>query len=72
MWTNTIPVLSVVHITPAVLERLNDSAAYEGADGVSLERAVYDYGAFVRLINIPDELSQELPQCLQDVRAWAI
>ncbi|SFM48239.1 hypothetical protein SAMN05216256_1134 [Halopseudomonas pachastrellae] len=40
MWTNIIPVLSVVHVTAAVLERLNDPAAYECDDGVRLERAV--------------------------------
>lgn len=72
MWTNTIPVLSVTHITPDVLESMKDPSAFEEIEGVRIERAVYDYGAFVRLINISEKKIHELPQCLQDVRAWAV
>lgn len=72
MWTNTIPVLSITHITPEVLAGMKDPAMFQEIEGVSIERATYEYGVFVRLINTSEEKVHELPQCLQEVRAWAV
>lgn len=62
MEMHTLPIISISHITPEVAHAL--SAQRENNPWVA--GAVWEFGYFLHL----DELAEDTPQCLIDVRNW--